>query len=107
MTARQNATALLLAALAAGAYFLVPLPGDYQLKAGQAVCPTKDGVVAYRGARLLGGGVLTAGVSAAHDCTTTSAPLRVLRRSTVLDLPYRVSMGGRVMYADHDALVKI
>jgi hypothetical protein len=31
----------------------------------------------------------------------------VLRRSTVFDLPYRVSINGRVMYADHDALVKI
>lgn len=106
MTARQNATALLLAALAAGAYFLVPLPGDYQLKSGHAVCPTKDGVVAFRGARMFG--PLAMGwVIASSRCKLTTAPLRVLRRSTLFDLPYRVSLGGRVMYADHDALVKI
>jgi hypothetical protein len=104
---RTNTAVLMVIALALAAWFLMPLPGDYQLKSGHAVCPTKDDVVAWRGARLLGGGVLTASVANARSCTTTSAPLRVLRRSTVFDLPYRVSINGRVMYADHDALVKI
>lgn len=103
---RTNTAVLMAIALALAAWFLMPLPGDYQLKSGHAVCPTKDGVVAFRGARMFG--PLAMGwVIASSGCKLTTAPLRVLRRSTSFDLPYRVSLGGRVMYADHDALVKI
>ena len=106
MNTKQNATVLLLVALAVGAWFLVPPSGSYRLKSGHAACPTKEGVVAYRGAHMFG--PLAAGlVIASKGCEMTSAPLLVLRRSTMFDLPYRISISGRVMYADHDALEKV
>jgi hypothetical protein len=106
MDNKINAAVTMAIALALGAWFLLPLTGSYQLKTGHAVFPIKDGVVAWRGARLFGP-MATGAVISGKGCQLTSAPLRVLRRSTMFDLPYRVSLGGRVMYADHDALEKI
>lgn len=94
------------ACLLALAYFFVPPFGTYRLKPGQAACPTKQGVVEYRGARMLGVWP-RARVIAARKCVTGPQTFTVLRRSTMFDLPYKINWSGLVMYADHDALEEI
>ena len=46
-------------------------------------------------------------VLASKRCWITTAPMRVLRRSTMFDLPYRVSISGRVLYTDYDSLAEV
>lgn len=89
------------------AYLFLPPFGTYRLKSGQAACPTKESVVEYRGARIVGGLWAKARVIAARKCVTGDQTFKVMRRSTFFDLPHKINWGGVVMYADHDAIEEI
>lgn len=96
---------LKLAALVGIIYYLfMPPSGEFRLKAGAAACPTKDGVVAWRGANLVGGFVARGMVIAQYKCTFPKDPVRVILPSTFFDLPHRINVNGEVMYTDRDSL---
>lgn len=92
--------------LVIGIYFFAPALGEYKLKPGRVACPSKQAVVEHRGARMMGLWA-QARVVSYRKCVSGPQTFSVTRRSTWLDLPYKINLGGRVMYADHDAIEKI
>lgn len=104
---KKKGVILLIIAAAILAYVIMPPLGTYRLKPGHVLCPTQDGVVAYRGARMIGGLWSRARVISQYKCTIGEHTFRVTRKSSWGDLTNKINLNGQVLYADHDAIEEI
>lgn len=82
-----------------------PPKADHRLIEGRVACPTEDGVVRVRGGRMFGM-IAEYSVIGQNQCVFSKLPLKVLRPSDHKNLVAQVELEGKVMYADHDALIK-
>ncbi|MBK9444390.1 MAG: hypothetical protein IPN53_25175 [Comamonadaceae bacterium] len=102
---KKNQVAAVLVVVAVTAvYFFYPVFGSYKLKPGYVACPTKDAITEHRGARLIYGSIGAAVVAFKNKCINDKSKIKIIYRSTMFDLQHRISINGRTMYADHDAL---
>ncbi len=103
----NSAGALIIFGLTAyfGWHYFGPGIGSYELKEGYVACASEDDVVRYRGAGLLGM-LSKAIVLADADCVMGPAPVKVTRLARGGRLIHHVTLDGRKLYADRDAIEK-
>lgn len=95
-----SAVAIVLLAL----WLTMPSRAEYQLLPGRVACPTKEGVINVRLARVVGFFAQVYAISQ-NNCSMSSKPMRVYRKFNIFSLVVKVELEGRIMYADSDAFV--
>lgn len=88
-----------------GWHYFGPGIGNYELKEGHVACASEDDVVRYRGAGLLG--LLSKAIVLADaDCVMGPAPVEVTQLARGGRLIHHVTLDGKKLYADRNAIEK-